>query len=116
MGDRANIQVKNDNDQSVYLYTHWDGSELPETLQVALAKRWRWDDEAYLARIIFCEMVKEGVLDETGFGIASYVGDGEDRVLVVDTQARTVSRGEAQWTFEEYIALSPDQIADVWRG
>lgn len=116
MGDRANIQVKNDGDQSVFLYTHWDGSELPETLRAALAKRWRWTDDAYLARIIFCEMVKGAEMDETGFGIMSYVGDGEDRILIVDTQAGTVSRGEQVWSFDEYVDLSPDQIARVWEG
>ena len=37
MGDRGNIIVK-DGDSTVYLYTHWSGSRLNETLKQALIR------------------------------------------------------------------------------
>ena len=111
MGDRANVRV--DGAGSVYLYTHWSGSELPETLQRALmAGTGRWNDPPYLARIIFCEMVAGAERSETGFGISGNVGDGDNRVLIVDCKAGTVTfPNEDTLTFEEYINIDDP----VWR-
>jgi hypothetical protein len=115
MGDRANILVKDSYDQNgVYLYTHWGGTDLPFTLQEALKKKWRWGDTSYLTRIIFCEMVKGEEEGETGFGISSKVGDGDDRILVVDDDKGTVSYNDKIWTFDEYIALDEEEISQVW--
>ncbi len=113
MGDRANVLVKDRaGDKGVYLYTHWEGTELPATLQRALAKRCRWDDPAYLARIIFCEMVKGQEAEETGYGIALWAPDGEHRVLEVICQDETVNGMD----FDEFIALSADGVAHYWES
>jgi hypothetical protein len=73
MGDRAQICIKMMGDKGkVYLYTHWQGTELLATLKRALARRERWGDPEYLARIIFCEMVKGSEGSPTGFGIGTY--------------------------------------------
>lgn len=115
MGDRANIQVKEDNnDSGVFLYTHWAGSKLPETLQNALKKRWRWNDFQYLTRIIFDEMVGEYHGQETGYGISSRVGDGEKRVLIVNCESQTVSIGGESMPFGKFIALAPDELYKNW--
>ena len=66
MGDRGNVKV-----DGVYLYTHDMGTSLPFVVKRALRKQWRWDDSAYLARIIFCEMIKGREQDEFGFGIST---------------------------------------------
>ena len=90
MGDRANVLVKDDKSK-VYLYTHWSGEELPTTLQIALKRKQRWDDSYYLTRIIFCAMVKGNEDGETGFGISSVVGDGDNRIPRWTSQKQTVS-------------------------
>jgi len=116
MGDRGNIEV-----DGVNLYGHWSGSELPRILQEALAKRWRWMDVGYLARIVFCRMVRGSEEVETGFGIspAGELPDNEYPVLRVDTATGRVymlsedaararaphSAAMASWTFERYCAL-----------
>lgn len=93
MGDRGNIIVK-DRDSTVYLYSHWTGSDLPDVLKSALKRgKSRWNDGQYLARIIFCEMVKGSEMDETGFGISSTIGDGGTD-LVVDVGNQTVEDEE----------------------
>ena len=117
MGDRANILVKEDSDDGgVYLYSHWGGTELPLALQNALKKKWRWDDCAYLTRIIFDTMSMGCHGDETGCGISARVGDGGDRILIVEVERQQVrnEQGVAHWTFSEYIELTPEQIKKVW--
>lgn len=91
MGNRANVAVQESEGKRVYLYTHWQGQELPETLRRALARNQRWDDPQYLARIIFCEMVKGNEASDTGFGITACVHDGESRVILVDCEKQEVS-------------------------
>lgn len=124
MGDRANIIVKQGHDlPPVVLYTHWGGSRAPEMLRTALAKKLRWNDPAYLTRIIFDVMTDGEHGEETGFGISTGLPDNEHALLVVDTDTRTVSIYGYAWreeggiaammakppvrefTFEAYVAL-----------
>lgn len=81
----------------LYLYTHWGGYELPEVLAAAIGKRWRWDDGAYLTRIIFCEMVQGHEKEETGFGISTYAPDNEYPWLVVDVARQVVRIVPYDW-------------------
>lgn len=105
MGDRANIVVKQA-DEQVCLYAHWAGSELPATLQKALQRgKERWDDFQYLTRIIFCEMVPARYSELTGYGITQVPHDGDDRVITVDVAAQTVQMPDRQAvTFADFAA------------
>jgi hypothetical protein len=116
MGDRANVLMKEDeSDSGVYLYTHWAGSNLSSLLQEALQKHWRWDDCPYLTRIVFDTMSEGKQGQETGYGISTRLGDGDNRILVVNCSTHTVSiKGGKTWTFEEYIALSKEQVVEVF--
>ena len=96
MGDRANIVMKqnhsNSNTGEIYFYTRWDGYQLPKILQDALKRgRRRWDDESYLARIIFSEMIQGNLEGENGYGISAYLTDNEYDLLVVDAETQTVT-------------------------
>lgn len=115
MGDRANICIK-DGSKEIYLYTHWSGTKLPATLQRALARGQRWDDDAYLTRIIFCEMVKGQEDGETGYGISATLGDGDDRILIVDPRKQEVYvKGTLRrYSFQEYVELSEATIDQLW--
>jgi len=100
MGDRANVVVPDpyNKGQATYLYTHWQGHELPDTLGAALDRgRGRWTDYAYLTRIIFNQMTKGREMDETGFGISTTLCDNEYPLLVVDTEAQVVRVVAAKW-------------------
>ena len=103
MGDRANVKIGN-----VYLYTHWGGSDLVDKVRQALAKKWRWDDEPYLTRIIFCTMVGRDEFDEeTGFGISTEICDGEDRIIEIDVDNQTVQIGNRKkMSFGEFVKSS----------
>ncbi len=93
MGDRGNIAIQYAKGQRVYFYTHWCGSEITEVVKNALKRKERWDDDSYLARIIFCELVE---LDgngksSTGFGIClEPAGDREHPILVVDCENQAI--------------------------
>ena len=94
MGDRNNIKITYSNGQSLYLYSHWGGSELQDIVVDALDKSGRVDDESYFARVLFCKMLGDDLRDwrgETGFGIAPYAPDQDytNKMVHIDyTQAR----------------------------
>lgn len=124
MGDRGNIVIGTPDNPGIFLYTHWTGTEIPATLQAALKRgRGRWDDDSYLARIVFCEMVgAENFADTTGFGISTNLCDNEHPLLFVDCAAQRVHIGEApdrtrgvtarSWSFAEYIEIA----APTWNS
>jgi hypothetical protein len=113
MGDRAHVVVVSD-DSKVFLYSHWQGSRLPAIVQRALGRKLRWNDEAYLARILFCEMLKaegapadESLRAETGFGIASRACEDESRDVVVDVANQTVVLpGKKPVAFDKFITTT----------
>lgn len=117
MGDRATICIEEPSGH-VFLYTHWEGHDLPLVLRDALARKQRWDDPAYLARIIFCAMVKDEVAGETGFGISPLPCGGQYPLLVVETEHQTVVVAEERLPivarkgirFEDYIELSDEEV------
>lgn len=78
MGDRNNIKITYHTGDSVYLYTHWRGSEVLDIVTRCLETSSRVDDEAYFARVLFCALLGDNLQDwrgETGFGIAPYPPD-----------------------------------------
>jgi len=106
VGERGNIIVQ-DGEDRVYLYTHWGGAEIGQVLQRALAKRWRWDDAQYLARIIF----DERLLDNE---YPLLVVDCDSQTVIVESPAITRLKPPykevARWSFEEFLKLAdPDE-------
>ncbi len=98
MGDRGNIIVKS-GDSTVYLYTHWTGSDLPESIKKSLTRATdRWNDGQYLARVLFQDMIGDNTRT-SGFGISSTIGDGGTDITV-DVDKQTVD-GKP---FAEFIA------------
>lgn len=63
----------------------------------------RWGDDSYLARIIFCELVKDDVGGTAGTGIDVEPGDNEYPFLVVDLESQTVFRESDARNGFEYI-------------
>jgi len=108
MGDRGNICIQ-EKENKIFFYSHWTGYDLFDVLQEALKRgRGRWDDEPYLARIIFCEMIKNDVMGNTGFGISTYQTDNEYPIMFVDSKTQTVSIDDEEWSFQEFIELEDD--------
>lgn len=125
MGDRANIVIEADRDMfpnPVFFYTHWSGSEIKPLLSAALQRgESRWNDPAYLARVIFCQLVKSDPDGITGFGISTAIGDGGKKLLCVNMKAqRVIERDSAEdidaaplqsWSFAEFAAQHEPEAA-----
>ena len=110
MGDRANVKMTS-RDGSFHFYTHHDGTELPKIVQEALRRgKGRWTDDPYLSRIIFSEMIQNWVMDDTGYGISIAIGDGDDRIVTVDTDDMTVELNGIVYSFYEYVELLPNAL------
>jgi len=110
MGGRANICNIYSGGDEIYFYTHNRGTDLPVILQEALQKRWRWADEAYLARIIFCHLVKGMEGSEYSFGIAPYeIDPNHDTIEVLHAEQVVVLMG-SHYSFEEYCDLDLSTI------
>lgn len=91
MGTRAQVFMK---DEGVYLYQHWDGYGLMNTVVAAVqspAGKNRQDDAEYLGRIIFCEMVKDEVGGETGYGIGTTQHGDIEFLVTVDCKKKTIT-------------------------
>ena len=88
MGDRAQVLIK---DTGVYLYTHWNGSLLKEHVKTALSRKQRWDDPEYLARIIFCEMVKGKEDKETGYGIGTTNHSDVFKLITINCKSEEIT-------------------------
>ena len=102
MGDRGNVQLSYDDGSEIYIYAHWHGSVLAQRVRSALAKKWRWDDPQYLARIIYDEVVGDEFGEETGFGLSTEIGDGDVRITVLMDQQK-VHLGGVTMTFADFV-------------
>ena len=91
MGTRAQCLIKQ---EGVYLYQHWDGGDLMNTVVKAVNSpngKGRHSDPEYLARIIFCQMVKNNIDGETGYGIGTEQHSDIAYLVTVDCDKRTIT-------------------------
>lgn len=107
MGSRGNVFITNTKDEEyqrenpygsevrqlgIYVYSHWDGHELPEYVQAALLRgRDRWTDPQYLARILVDQICVNGRDQDTGYGIGLTIGDNSFPITIVDLGLQEVA-------------------------
>lgn len=106
MGDRANIAIEEDCGKGIiYLYSHWSGSSIPAILQKGLkAGESRWDDESYLIRILFCNLIDPDIAGTTGFGIGTEPGEGP--IVFVNMNRQTVRAEGREFSFSDYLEIN----------
>ena len=129
MGDRGNIVMRYNSKSrktDIYFYTHNSGSEIGAIARRALAKRLRWDDDAYLGRIVFGELTRDAYSEETGFGVGPMPCDNSHDYLVIDCDNQKVLRcahdvtsnkmGKIlkQWSFDEFVDPANRREIDAW--
>lgn len=118
MGDRGNAWIQFENGQTVYLYTHWNGSELMGTLARGLKRAkdsGRMDDESYAARIIFQEWTK-GIEDEdTGAGIAPwFASDAQHPIPTVRFMTQDVAFDPDSNKPGEAVVMTVDEFIEKY--
>lgn len=116
MGSPGNIEIRYLTStaekpyEAVCFYTHWLVASLPEIVQRAIRRDVRWHDPTYLARIVFCELVKGNENGETGFGIAPYAENG-GIAIVIDMPSQSIEIPDVgRWSFAEYASLDIDAV------
>ena len=110
MGDRVVYSIRQDEELSLNLYSHWGGEARFINLAVALqaAKpRIEMGDMAYTARIIISQLVGDQWDSETGFGLwaskedGAYGGDWPD--IVIDLVNLSVTDETGTHSFDRFI-------------
>ena len=98
MGDRGQVKIICEGSPDLYLYTHWGAESLPAVVASALDRgRGRWDDEEYLNRIVFSEMIQGYVMEETGFGIGFHEHGDVWRVVEINQSNKTAAVREINY-------------------
>ncbi len=70
MGDRIVYTIRQDENLSLNLYSHWGGYDRFIDLARALqAAEPRWNDSSYAARIIVSQLIGDQWAEEIGFGL-----------------------------------------------
>ena len=123
MSDNANVAIKqyifnidtNDyqplknqfgEDVYIFLYSEFGSISLPSLISYSLnrAKDF-WDQEEYIASIIFKDMLAIDIQESTEFGLSNNIQDIESDIIFADIKKQIISIGDNQWSFEDYILL-----------
>lgn len=95
MGARINFVFKDGTDSSVVLYSHWGQTEWETDIAGALQHaRPRWTDSSYATRMMISYLIKDQVMDETGFGIYAVSGDNfelGEQTIIIDFVNETIT-------------------------
>ena len=96
MGARINFVFKETTDgPSVVLYSHWGQTDWEHDIAGALEHaRPRWSDSSYGVRMMISYLIKDSIMDETGFGIYPVSGDNYDlgeQTVIIDFTNQTVT-------------------------
>lgn len=108
MGDKSNIVIQESKGNRIYLYGHWMGASAIEIVAEVLSQRERWNDEPYLARMLFAKMTEASPKDSsTGYGISTYMCDTEYPLIVLEPATQTAVLEEYAWGDGSFNPITP---------
>jgi hypothetical protein len=107
MGARCTFVFKQSEDLAVALYSHWGEDSMYQDLAQALQHaRPRWQDSSYGARMMISYLIKDSILDETGFGLYAVNGEnydlGEQTVVIDFTNNTVIDNVPVDW--DKFVA------------
>ena len=107
MGARINFVFDDGTESLVALYSHWGEDTWQDDLAGALEHAQpRKGDYSYFTRMVISYLIKDEILDETGYGIYAigrdHVGKGFDKTVVLDLLNNTVTDLDNNKTVELY--------------
>lgn len=105
MGARTNFELQ-DFKGSVWLYSHSGGDDKSSDFAEALEHaRVRWGDTSYAIRMVVSYLIKDRVMEDTGFGLGSYeFGEESYDSLCANFIGNTVIYKQELFTFDEFIS------------
>jgi hypothetical protein len=107
MGARINFIFDDGTESLAVLYSHWGEDTWEDDLIAALdhAKP-RHGDYSYFTRMVISHLIKNSILDETGFGIYAigrdHAGKGLDKTIVLDLLNNKIKDLDNQKTIQMY--------------
>ncbi len=116
MGARCNFVFKQSEDYAVALYSHWDEDHMYELLAAALdhaRPRLEIGDIAYGTRMAISYIIKDSVLDETGYGITAMDPSDQgflDHPITIDLTDMTVGSGEDWHSLTDFISYHSTRL------
>jgi len=101
MGDRANFGIKTSDNDTIFIYLHWGGTDRHEIMANAISYAMTRDnDESYFTRILVSRIIAEDWNSQTGAGMSinklPAMGDWGD-VPVYDYVDKTISIYQEDW-------------------
>ena len=105
MGARTNFELQ-DAKGSVWLYSHSGGDDKSMDFAKALEHaRPRWGDTPYAIRMVVSHLIKDRLLDDTGYGLTSYeAGEESYDPLTANFETKVVYYEQEFFTFEDFVA------------
>jgi len=107
MGARCNFIFKQSEDQAVALYSHWGEYEMHKDLALALQHAAvRKGDTEYYTRMAISHLIKDSILDETGFGIYACNPNDlgfMDVPILIDLTDNTISDETGAHSIDSFI-------------
>jgi len=107
MGARINFVFDDGTESLAVLYSHWGENTWQDDLAGALehAKK-RLGDHSYFTRMVISYLIKDEVMNETGYGIYAigrdHVGKGFDKTVVLDLLNNTLTDLDNNNTIDLY--------------
>lgn len=117
MGARINYVFTDGTDTSVVLYSHWGQTYWETDIAGALQHaKPRWEDAAYGTRMMISYLIKDSVMDETGFGIYAVQNVGTmdlgEQTVVIDFVNKTVTDNvSVDW--DKFILAYGDSLVNA---
>jgi hypothetical protein len=107
MGARCTFVFKQSEDLAVALYSHWGEDSMYADLAQALSHAAiRGTDIEYYIRMAVSHLIKDSILEETGFGLyACNPNDlgATEHPIVIDTISRTITDETGSHDINEFI-------------
>lgn len=104
MGDRANVGIRTSDNDIIFLYLHWGGTDRHEIVANALSHAMVRDgDESYFTRIFISRIIDTDWDKETGVGMAinklPAMGDHDD-IPIYDYVTKGIGLYNEVWGIE----------------
>ena len=107
MGARCTFVFKQKEDLGVALYSHWGEDSMHVDLALALQHATvRKGDTEYYTRMAISHLLKDSILDETGFGLYACNPDNQewmDHPILIDLTNNTISDETGSHDIDSFI-------------
>lgn len=107
MGARCTFVFKQKEDLAVALYSHWGEDSMHMDLALALQHAViRKGDTEYYTRMIVSHLLKDSILDETGFGLYACNPNNQewmDHPILIDLTNNTISDETGTHSIDDFV-------------